>query len=290
MDYNTKYNHYYTYFENALKNNFALLDKDAPEIIREAMTYAVMNGGKRIRPILCLATTEVLGGEISSAVNFALSIEFIHSYSLVHDDLPSMDNDDYRRGKLSTHKKFGEAYGILAGDALLNYAFETCLSGISSEKEVKAARVIARCAGYSGMIAGQALDIACEKNLKADVDVLRKIYVNKTSMLLTAPLLVASELCDGKFYDELKKFGTNLGILFQITDDFMDADGDFATIGKTPKKDEKENKLTSIKVLGRSGAEKLMKTCYEECSKILETIPNAEVLSAFLNEIYKRKS
>ena len=290
MNYETAYKRYLEYFENSLNERISSLDDRSPRIIRDAMAYAVCGGGKRVRPVLCLSTTEMLGGEISCAKNFALAIEFIHSYSLVHDDLPSMDNDDYRRGKFSTHKKFGEAYGVLAGDALLNFAFETCLSGEFGERDAKAMRIIADFSGYRGMIAGQVLDIESEKLNEPDEKTLYDIYINKTSRLLTAPLLVASELCGGKYYSELEEFGKNLGILFQITDDFLDAEGDFNTIGKTPNKDEKENKFTSIKVFGKDGAKFRAKKHYEEARKVLEKIPGSEFLSVFLDKIYMRKS
>ena len=128
LDFNAKYDEYLRFFELSLNKRLAALDINAPEKIKTAMRYAVEGGGKRVRPVLCYSTCETLGMEFSKAENLALAIEFIHSYSLVHDDLPAMDNDDYRRGKLSTHKKFGEAIGVLAGDALLNFAFETLLS------------------------------------------------------------------------------------------------------------------------------------------------------------------
>ncbi len=290
MNYETAYKQYLEYFENSLNERISSLDDRSPRIIRDAMTYAVCGGGKRVRPVLCLSTTEMLGGEISCAKNFALAIEFIHSYSLVHDDLPSMDNDDYRRGKLSTHKKFGEAYGVLAGDALLNFAFETCLSGEFGEREAKAMRIIADFSGYRGMIAGQVLDLESEKLNEPDEKTLYDIYINKTSRLLTAPLLVASELCGGIYYSEFEEFGKNLGILFQITDDFLDAEGDFNTIGKTPNKDEKENKFTSIKVFGKDGAKLRAEKHYEGARKVLEKIPGSEFLSVFLDKIYMRKS
>ena len=128
LDFNVKYGEYLRCFENSLINRFSLLDDDAPSIIKDAMRYSVNGGGKRVRPVLCYAVNEILGGKNDDVTELALAIEFIHSYSLVHDDLPSMDNDDYRRGKFSTHKEFGEAVGVLAGDALLNYAFETIFS------------------------------------------------------------------------------------------------------------------------------------------------------------------
>ena len=164
MNFDVKFKFYINYFEDRLKNCFNNLSENAPKAIKSAMRYAVEDGGKRIRPVLSFATGELLGIEKEEMEEIALAIEMIHSYSLVHDDLPCMDNDDYRRGKLSTHKKFGEAYGVLAGDALLNFAFEIMLSKKAINIDyIKAVKFIAKCSGYSGMIGGQTLDMAAEK-------------------------------------------------------------------------------------------------------------------------------
>lgn len=289
MDVDKKYSEYLSFFECSLTECIRGLDENAPKIITEAMTYAVSDGGKRVRPVLCYAASEALGLDLEKVKDFALAVEFIHSYSLVHDDLPAMDNDDYRRGKYSTHKKYGEAIGILAGDALLNYAFELCLSAEHfNEEQARALRVLANYAGYSGMIAGQIIDLACEKSDTADEKTLYDMYVNKTSKLLTAPLLIASELSGGAFYKELEEFGRNLGIFFQISDDFMDAEGTFSHIGKTPNKDEKENKLTSIKVFGKDGARARAEEHYLLAKAAIEKVPNSEFLSAFAEKLYKR--
>ena len=276
-------------FELVMKNRFeSICAKDSLDII-DAMKYAVCGGGKRIRPILLYAACDMLKIDKENADYYALALEFIHSYSLVHDDLPSMDNDDYRRGLLSTHKKFGEAMGILAGDALLNFAFETVLSNDNfSKNDLCAARILSEYAGYSGMIAGQVLDLQSE-NALGDEDVLYKIYVNKTSKLLTAPLLIASCLSDKLYYDELKKLGFNLGIMFQITDDIMDVEGSFNSIGKTPNKDEKENKLTSIKIWGLQGAKEKNEELFNQCIEILSKIPNSDFLIYLIKKIYLRK-
>ena len=203
-DFNALYEEYLHFFENSLKERLSSLDNDAPSIIKEAMAYAVDGGGKRVRPILCYAACEMLGGDKNDVKELALALEFIHSYSLVHDDLPAMDDDDYRRGKLSTHKKFGEALGILAGDALLNFAFETIFSKkYISENYFDAARLISEYAGYGGMIGGQVADLYNEKNPNATDKDLYFIYLNKTAKLISAPLLAASCVCNKKYFDEL---------------------------------------------------------------------------------------
>ncbi len=289
MNIENKYSEYISYFETTLQEAFSGLDDETPDVIRAAMKYAVADGGKRVRPVLCYAAGDALGVSRENVKELALAVEFIHSYSLVHDDLPAMDNDDYRRGKLATHKQFGEALGILAGDALLNIAYEICLKSENFDAaHARALYAIAKYAGYSGMIAGQVLDLESEKLETADEKTLFAIYENKTSKLLTAPLVAVSELCGGAYRKEFEEYGRNLGIVFQITDDFMDADGDFAHIGKTPKKDERENKLTAIRVFGREGAEALAKRRYELAKKAIDKVPNSEFLSAFLDKLYKR--
>ncbi len=290
MDYDAQYGKYLKLFEEELNQVFSSLNKDAPQLIKDVMIYAVNGGGKRIRPVLCLATVDMLKGDVKSALPFALALEFIHSYSLVHDDLPAMDNDDFRRGKFSTHKKFGEAFGILAGDALLNFAFEICLSySEPNEKNWHAMKILAEYAGYSGMIAGQALDLLFQGS-NADEKALYSVYYNKTSKLLMAPLLIASVLCGGKYFEELKNFGYNLGIMFQITDDILDVEGSLSSIGKTPNKDEKEDKLTSVKIFGIKGAKLKAKEHYKKATDALENIPNNTFILKLTEKICARKS
>lgn len=288
---NTEYGKYLSIFEKYLEKSVPHLIETAPDILAEAIVYSISGGGKRVRPVLCLAAADMLGIPTDSVLNFALAIELIHSYSLVHDDLPAMDNDDYRRGKLSTHKKFGEANGILAGDALLNLAVEVCLSKPElTRNELKAVKIIFDFAGAKGMIAGQVLDLANEKKQAlCSEDDLYKVYINKTSKLITAPLLVASAMADNRYFDELEEFGENLGILFQITDDIMDEEGSLDAIGKTPHKDKEADKLTSIKLFGLSGAKQIAKEHYLKCKKIICDIPGSNFLSDFTDAMYLRK-
>ena len=290
MEFDILYKKYLDYFNSALEDAFSGLDLDSPSTLISGMKYAVTDGGKRVRPILCLATAEMLGVDLSEVKNYAVAIECIHSYSLVHDDLPSMDNDDYRRGKLSTHKKFGEANGILIGDALLNFAFELCLQPeFYNKNHADARRIIADFSGYRGMIKGQVLDLENEKNSNPTEEILYSIYKNKTGKLLTAPLLVSSAVSGGKYDELLEKFGYNLGALFQITDDIMDEEGSLDSIGKTPHKDKEADKLTAIKIFGLDGAKERAKHHYNECVACLNRIPNSEFLLAFTDKIYKRK-
>ena len=290
VNFDGKFNEYLNFFEKSLEDNLKSLDNNAPDVIKDAMIYAVNGGGKRVRPILCYSTAEMLGGTIDSVKEFALAIEFIHSYSLVHDDLPAMDNDDYRRGKLSTHKKFGEDIGILAGDALLNYAFETALTKKDfSSADVSALKILSEYAGYSGMIGGQVLDLLGEKNSSPKEEDMYAIFLNKTAKLLTAPLLIASILNDGKYYDELKEYGYHIGILFQITDDILDVFSTLEELGKTPHKDESENKITAVKVFGIDGAKDKAEYHYKSAKEIIGRIDCKGFLTEFTDRIYFRK-
>ncbi len=288
MNYKEQYKKYLDLFNNELIKAIQTFS-NVPKILADAMEYAVGAGGKRIRPILLLATADAFGVDLNSVIRYAVAIECIHSYSLVHDDLPAMDNDDFRRGKLSTHKKFGEAYGILAGDALLNFAFEYVLNKDNfSPKDAKALKLLAQFAGHSGMIAGQVLDLLNENNNEVNQEVLFDIYKNKTAKLLTLPLLIASIFADNANYEQLECFGLNLGIMFQISDDILDANGSLDHIGKTPGKDAKQDKFTSIKVFGYNGALERKKTYYDNCMKQLTQINNSEFLIELTKNIYER--
>ncbi len=292
MNYNIKqkYNEYYNLFETYLNDFLNNLDKSSSETIQEAINYSMVNGGKRVRAVLLLATADYLGLDLEEVKYYALALELIQSYSLVHDDLPSMDNDDYRRGKLSTHKKFGEAIGVLAGDALLNLAFETCLKKENiSNNDVKAMRLIFDYAGYKGMVAGQVLDLQNENNPNPNEKILLDVYHNKSVKMIVAPLLCASILANGKFYSELEIYGTNLGFTFQIKDDVIDVEGDLLQIGKTPNKDLEEDKLTSIKVYGLQGAKDKAEQYYNKTIDSVSNLSNNEFFIEFAKMLYNRK-
>ncbi len=286
-----KYNNYVEIFNNHLHAKLKTLSCDAPSTIKEAMEYAILGGGKRVRPVLCLACADILGVNHCDVLDYALAIELIHTYSLVHDDLPSMDNDDYRRGRLSTHKKFGEAVGVLTGDALLTFAFEICLQNPKfSINDANALRVISEFAGYNGMIAGQILDLQNENSNSPCENILYSIYENKTAKLLTAPLLIAPCFKDKLYSDVLKDFGYHLGITFQITDDILDVVGSLESIGKTPNKDEKVGKLTAVRVLGLDSARERANFHKNKCLELLSSLPNSKFLSDFIEYIYNRKN
>lgn len=236
-----------------------LAAEDIPKQLIESMSYSVFAGGKRLRPAVTLAVCEMLNGSMEDAMPFACALEMIHTYSLIHDDLPAMDNDDYRRGKLTNHKVFGEGQAVLAGDALLSYAFESMLKEIVRRPELKfalAAQAVARGAGVCGMVAGQALDLQNEGSGRMDEDTLLSIHRGKTSAMLLAAVEAGAH-CVGAGEDTLaclREFGAHYGLLFQITDDILDITGDEGSMGKTLGKDEKTGKLTFPAVYGLDGA------------------------------------
>lgn len=223
----------------------------------QAMKYSLLSGGKRIRPILLLEFYVLCGGNGDNALNFAAALEMIHTYSLIHDDLPCMDNDDMRRGRPSCHKAFGEDTALLAGDALLTLAFKTAAEtdGIPSDRVLKAIAVLAENAGISGMVCGQVEDLAFEKS-GATIDELRGMYLKKTSCLLSAGAVCGSILA-GADDEELKyaaEYAEKLGLAFQIIDDILDCTSDDKTLGKPIGSDEKNGKTTYVTLLGIDGA------------------------------------
>ena len=223
----------------------------------QAMKYSLLSGGKRIRPILLLEFYALCGGNGDSALNFAAALEMIHTYSLIHDDLPCMDNDDMRRGRPSCHKAFGEDTALLAGDALLTLAFKTAAEtdGIPSYRVLKAIAVLAENAGISGMVGGQVEDLAFEKS-GATIEQLRGMYLKKTSCLLSAGAVCGSILA-GADEKELKyaaEYAEKLGLAFQIIDDILDCTSDEKTLGKPIGSDEKNGKTTYVTLLGIDGA------------------------------------
>ena len=265
-EYLSKFNTYAEKFLNGIQTK--------PPVLGESIKYSFLNGGKRIRPVLALATAEVLSLDEEKILPFALALEMIHTYSLIHDDLPAMDNDDFRRGQPSNHKAFGEGNAILAGDALLNTAYSICFTECGKgEEQICAANILCECAGINGMIAGQSADLAFEKqeNLPTERD-LFYVYERKTGKLLTSAVTMPSVLARNKYYFELEKFGLSLGMLFQITDDILDEVGEFEKLGKSIGKDKKENKLTSVKLYGIGGAKVHADMYAQDCYAILDAL------------------
>lgn len=271
-EFNTAYSEYQSQFEKVL-NDFLNSIKCKPDILSESLKYSLTIGGKRIRPVLMLACADLLGLERNEVLHFALALELIHTYSLIHDDLPEMDNDDFRRGKPSNHKVFGTGNAVLAGDGLLNTAysilFNECFKG---ENYISAAKYICDCAGTEGMIGGQSADLLHENDQEVKEEILNFIYENKTSKLLMAATVTPAILKGGKYSSELKSFGYNLGCLFQITDDILDVEGTFEKLGKSTGKDKAEGKYTGIRLYGLEGSKLKADSLTRNCLKILEGI------------------
>ena len=227
-------------------------------ILNQSMYYSLIGGGKRIRPVLALASAVAVGGDPETVLPAAVSLELIHTYSLIHDDLPAMDNDDYRRGRLSNHKVFGEANAILAGDALLTYAFELLADPGTAqpERQLRIIREVAVAAGKDGMVGGQVADIAGEgKTLK--LDEIEEIHKGKTGALLTASARLGGILAGGteKQVKALSNYAEALGLAFQIKDDILDVVGNSERLGKPAGSDLRQGKATYVSLLGLEGAE-----------------------------------
>ena len=235
-------------------------ENPAHRTLYESMNYSLLAGGKRIRPALFLLTLDALGASPTGALTVAAAIECVHTYSLIHDDLPQMDNDDYRRGRLTNHKVFGAGMATMAGDGLLTEAFRL-ISGeetIAAEQRCELIFILAKAAGPSGMVGGQAIDIESEgKRLSADE--LRFMDACKTGCLLTAPVDMAAVLAeaDAETKAALHDYALHLGILFQITDDLLDSTGDLQQMGKEPGMDAAMHKSTYVTILGKEKAEVL---------------------------------
>lgn len=225
----------------------------APATIKEAMAYSVSAGGKRLRPALLLAVLEALEAPLEQGLASAAALEMVHTYSLVHDDLPAMDNDDLRRGKPTNHVVFGEAMAILAGDGLLTHAFALIAGDTSLEPEVRLQLVsqLAAAAGPSGMIAGQVLDMEAEKH-PVDLDGLIEVHRLKTGRLIEFAVIAGALIggADGETTAALKAYAGHLGLAFQIKDDILDVEGSAEELGKTPGKDAASAKSTYVSLLG----------------------------------------
>lgn len=287
-----------------LKEQIALIDahldkylapKDNPQgIIYEAMRYSVFAGGKRLRPVLMLMTCEMCGGDINEVMPFACALEMIHTYSLIHDDLPAMDNDDLRRGMPTSHKKFGEATAILAGDALLTKAFEVVsqYSGSETARAMRAINILAVSAGTEGMIGGQIVDMESE-NKTITLDELRYLHLNKTGAIIRSACAIGALMsgADETKIQAVDEFAKNLGIAFQIQDDILDVEGTEEELGKPIGSDAEENKNTYVSLFGAEKSRELSLSYSEKAKKALETFgENAEFLRELTDYLTERKS
>ncbi|MFD2992189.1 polyprenyl synthetase family protein [Fictibacillus nanhaiensis] len=288
-------------FEQYLRDKKTLVEEkmvaylenlDAPETLKKSMLYSISAGGKRIRPILALAVLEAFEKNTEEVVDVVCSIEFVHTYSLIHDDLPSMDNDDYRRGKLTNHKVFGEAQAILAGDALLTESFSliTNNSYLTSDQKVQIISVLSKAAGSTGMVGGQVEDIEGE-NRELSLTELESIHEKKTGKMLECSVIVGGIAAGASDEDllHLTNYARHIGIAFQIQDDILDVIGKQEEIGKPVGSDEANLKTTYPKILGLDGAKKEMENHIHISLEHLNKIKgNTGILASIADYIIKR--
>lgn len=253
--------------------------------IFESMNYSLKAGGKRLRPILTLEACKIVGGEEEDAIAFAVAIEMIHTYSLIHDDLPALDNDDLRRGRKTNHKVYGEAMAILAGDGLLNYAYEIMLKESigknDPEKYLKAINEIAKSAGIYGMIGGQVVDIESEGK-KIDMDKLDFIHMNKTAAIIIGCMRAGAIIGNAtdKQLEDITKYAKNIGLSFQIVDDILDIVGDEAKLGKNVGSDIDNEKSTYPSLIGLEKSKEIANQLIKEAKASINQISKD---NAFLN-------
>ena len=265
-----------------------------PDVIYRAMRYSVLSGGKRIRPVLVLAACDAVGGDQKAAIPTACAVEFIHAYSLIHDDLPALDNDDFRRGKPSNHKVFGEAMAILAGDALLTLAFETIAStkDVPSDVALEVTRRIASAAGIGGMVTGQVVDMVSEGK-EIDAESLEFIHANKTGALIEVSV-VAGGLLGGGTPEQIKTlglYGQKIGLAFQIADDILDIEGEREKTGKPVGSDRKNRKSTYPSLFGLEKSKEIACKTVDEAIEALSIFNDrADTLRALARFIIEREA
>ena len=273
----------------------ALDDNDMPSRLREAMQYSVLGDGKRVRPLLAYASGELCGLNAEDSDCIAASVEMVHAYSLIHDDLPAMDDDDLRRGKPTTHKAFDEATAILAGDALQALAFEMlCVDPVLSSRPRAQSRIIswlARSIGPAGMVGGQALDLYAE-NRSLDESALEDVHRRKTGQLIRAAIMMPSELADmsSDARSNLDCFAREIGLVFQIRDDLLEVEQDTETLGKSAASDAENNKSTYPSVLGVEGASRRADEIYVRALAALDASSNHTEGLKWIAEFILRRS
>ena len=298
-DFNKKFDGYVRLINNAADEymnvkNFCGRESVGLDGMLNAMAYSLKNGGKRIRPMLTLEFCRVCGGNPEAAIPFALGVEMIHTYSLIHDDLPCMDDDDMRRGKPSSHKVFGEANALLAGDGLLTLAFETVLSAkdVSFEAKAKAGLELAKAAGCSGMIAGQVMDLANEGKT-VGIDDIRNTDRLKTGELIKVAALLGCIVAnaDDEKIKAAEKYCNNIGLAFQIVDDILDVTSDAETLGKPIGSDSENKKSTYVSLLGLEESQAFADRLTAEAKAVLDIFGGeGEFLSQLADKLLGRKN
>lgn len=294
MDFDARMGKWTQLVNNALDDYLTIKEGPGSDIYN-AMKYSLTAGGKRLRPVLALAVCELLDGNKNEVLPFACAIEMIHTYSLIHDDLPAMDNDDYRRGVPTNHKVFGEAMAILAGDALLNGAYELMLQaslsdGLNREQRLRAMQIVANAAGAEGMIRGQVVDMESEGKTIGN-DTLEFMHRCKTGALIKAPVIAGAILCGAsdKDIESLGSYAENIGLAFQIKDDIMDVSGDSAQMGKAAGSDAASGKSTYVTLYGIEKAQAMLDKTIEDALGALAGFgEKADFLKALAEFIRKR--
>lgn len=289
-----------TYLQDKQRAVEAALDQhlpsltSRPERLHEAIRYSVLAPGKRLRPILVLAAAEAIGGQAEEVMRTACALECIHVFSLIHDDLPCMDDDDYRRGRLTNHKVYGDAMALLAGDALLALAFQLIAENVSSvppERVLPVLRLVAEASGTWGMVGGQVVDMESEGKIDITPETLRYIHAHKTGALLTSSVLAGAMLAGASEFQvkALTHYGGHIGLAFQIADDILDVTGDEAKIGKPVGSDEGNDKATYPKLFG---LDESRRRAHAEVEAALSTLVDfdarAEPLRAIARYIIER--
>jgi geranylgeranyl diphosphate synthase type II len=261
----------------------------------QAMNYSMLAGGKRLRPILIQETYRLFGGEGKVVEPFMAGMEMIHTHSLIHDDLPALDNDDYRRGRLTTHKVYGEAMGVLSGVALLNYAYETMLQAFSltedQDRVIRALRVMAEKTGIHGMLGGQSVDVENDGK-PLEKEMLDYIYRNKTSALIEASMMTGAILAGADEHEVsvVEKAAGNIGLAFQIQDDILDVTSTDEELGKPVHSDEKNNKVTYVTLFGIEKASEQVEMLSEKAVELLKSLnKNNEFLYLLIEKLIKRR-
>ena len=286
---NCKDNNYYKEIFQKYLEGYLLQNSTTPEPLKSAINYALAGGGKRIRPSLVLATVDMLGGEVVDALPVALALEMIHTYSLVHDDLPCMDDDDMRRGRPTTHVVYGEDMAVITGDALLTDAFSLIAdSHLDADIVKKVIGVIANRAGSSGMVGGQCADLS--KSKIADEETILYTYRHKTSDLLIASLVSGGVVAraSSEVLDKLTKFGYYYGLAFQITDDLLEINSTPELAGKSIGGGTEEDKITYLSLFGVEQSTLKAREYVDKCMEIVSTIPNSQFLVDLVEKVVGR--
>lgn len=278
-----------TIFPQGEENSFH--EGEMPELLARSMNYSLLAGGKRLRPAMVLAAMEMLGCDYAPWIDFACAIEMIHSYSLIHDDLPGMDDDTVRRGRPTNHVVFGVGQAILAGDGLLNAAFETMLGcalkqPLMAERALRAISEVATGAGVTGMIGGQVMDLWCEHQAVSNADALSYIQRDKTACMFIYPLRAAAWLsgADEQKVQALGEYGEAFGRIFQATDDLLDVIGDSSEMGKTLGKDAQQGKLTMVSMYGVEGTRRIVD---QQLGKAMEALLPFGEKAEFFRELIR---